>query len=66
MCLLRVQTIQLEVHCVKGIGKEHAKWSPVSTAWYRLHPEVVLLKVCRTAGQQAQQTLCLWQLVLSR
>lgn len=38
------QTIQLEAHCVKGIGKEHAKWSPVATAWYKLLPEVVLLK----------------------
>lgn len=28
-----------------GIGAEHAKWSPVATAWYRLNPEVVLLKV---------------------
>uniref|UniRef100_A0A7S0YLZ4 Plastid-encoded RNA polymerase subunit alpha n=1 Tax=Polytomella parva TaxID=51329 RepID=A0A7S0YLZ4_9CHLO len=38
------QCIQLEAHCTKGCGKEHAKWSPVSTAWYRLHPEVVKLK----------------------
>lgn len=28
-----------------GIGMDHAKWSPVATAWYRLNPEVVLLKV---------------------
>ena len=21
--------IQIEVHCQKGVGKEHAKWSPV-------------------------------------
>lgn len=28
-----------------GIGAEHAKWSPVATAWYRLEPEMVLLKV---------------------
>jgi len=26
--------------CVKGIGKEHAKWSPVSTAYYRLLPSI--------------------------
>ncbi|GMH36520.1 hypothetical protein BSKO_04388 [Bryopsis sp. KO-2023] len=38
------QEIQLEAHCCKGIGREHAKWSPVATAWYRLQPEVVLLK----------------------
>jgi len=39
------QTIQLEAHCIKGGGKDHAKWSPVATAWYKLHPEVVLLEV---------------------
>jgi DNA-directed RNA polymerase I and III subunit RPAC1 len=32
--------IELEAHAVKGIGKEHAKWSPVATAAYRLLPEV--------------------------
>eukprot|EP00798_Chlamydomonas_sp_ICE-L_P008646 gene8646-34096_t len=34
------QCIQLEAHCTKGVGKDHAKWSPVATAWYRLHPEL--------------------------
>ncbi|KAK7305273.1 hypothetical protein VNO77_43175 [Canavalia gladiata] len=38
------QEIELEVHAVKGIGKTHAKWSPVATAWYRMLPEVVLLE----------------------
>jgi DNA-directed RNA polymerases I and III subunit RPAC1 len=38
------QQIALEAHCVVGIGKEHAKWSPVATAWYRLLPEVALLR----------------------
>uniref|UniRef100_A0A1D1ZGR5 DNA-directed RNA polymerases I and III subunit RPAC1 n=1 Tax=Anthurium amnicola TaxID=1678845 RepID=A0A1D1ZGR5_9ARAE len=38
------QAIELEAHAVKGIGKTHAKWSPVATAWYRMLPEVVLLK----------------------
>ncbi|KAI9115504.1 hypothetical protein K1719_013173 [Acacia pycnantha] len=38
------QEIELETHAVKGIGKTHAKWSPVATAWYRMLPEVVLLK----------------------
>eukprot|EP00038_Savillea_parva_P027724 m.61121 g.61121 ORF g.61121 m.61121 type:complete len:373 (+) comp8003_c2_seq1:770-1888(+) len=38
------QEIDLEVHCIKGIGKEHAKWSPVCTASYRLLPEIILLK----------------------
>lgn len=38
------QTIQLEAHCIKGIGKDHAKWSPVATAWYQFYPEIRLLK----------------------
>mmetsp|Transcript_35311 Transcript_35311/g.89376 ORF Transcript_35311/g.89376 Transcript_35311/m.89376 type:complete len:360 (-) Transcript_35311:414-1493(-) len=38
------QSITLEAHAVKGIGKDHAKFSPVATAWYKLLPEVVLLK----------------------
>jgi DNA-directed RNA polymerase I and III subunit RPAC1 len=37
------QQIALEAHCVVGTGREHAKWSPVATAWYRLLPEVALL-----------------------
>jgi len=38
------QEINMEIHCIKGIGKEHAKWSPVGTASYRLMPEIVLKK----------------------
>ncbi|QCD78199.1 DNA-directed RNA polymerases I and III subunit RPAC1-like [Vigna unguiculata] len=38
------QEIELEAHAVKGIGRTHAKWSPVATAWYRMLPEVVLLE----------------------
>lgn len=49
------QCIHLEAHCVKGIGAEHAKWSPVATAWYRLQPEVVLLK--EIAGTQAEELI---------
>lgn len=41
------QAIELEAHAVKGMGKTHAKWSPVATAWYRMLPEVVLLKEIR-------------------
>ncbi|KAG6541008.1 hypothetical protein Mapa_017581 [Marchantia paleacea] len=39
------QAIELECHAVKGIGKTHAKWSPVATARYRMHPEIVLTEV---------------------
>ncbi|KAL9668267.1 hypothetical protein QQ045_002646 [Rhodiola kirilowii] len=38
------QAIELEALAVKGEGKTHAKWSPVTTAWYRMLPEVILLK----------------------
>mmetsp|Transcript_25184 Transcript_25184/g.57337 ORF Transcript_25184/g.57337 Transcript_25184/m.57337 type:complete len:358 (-) Transcript_25184:1010-2083(-) len=34
------QVIELEAWCEKGIGKTHAKWSPVCTASYRLLPDV--------------------------
>jgi len=34
------QEIELEAWCEKGIGKTHAKWSPVCTASYRLLPVV--------------------------
>ena len=30
----------MELICEKGIGKTHAKWSPVSTAYYRLVPDI--------------------------
>ncbi|PRQ35101.1 putative DNA-directed RNA polymerase [Rosa chinensis] len=38
------QEIELEALAVKGIGKTHAKWSPVAPAWYRMLPEVIILK----------------------
>lgn len=38
------QEIILEMHCEKNIGKEHAKWSPVSLASYRLLPEITMLQ----------------------
>ena len=34
------QEIKLTCYCEKNIGKEHAKWSPVATATYRLMPEI--------------------------
>lgn len=49
------QCIDLEAHAVKGKGADHAKWSPVATAWYRLQPEVVLTK--KVVGKQAQELL---------
>jgi len=34
------QELDLELKCEKGVGKDHAKWSPVATASYRLLPDV--------------------------
>ncbi len=38
------QVIELEAHARKGVGKDHAKFSPVATASYRLLPHVEILK----------------------
>lgn len=34
------QEIEVEIYCSKNIGRVHAKWSPVSTAYYRLLPSI--------------------------
>ena len=36
------QVIELEAHACKSVGKDHAKFSPVSTATYRLLPAISL------------------------
>lgn len=36
------QAVECECHAVVGTGGDHAKWSPVATAWYRLHPELAI------------------------
>eukprot|EP00527_Entomoneis_sp_CCMP2396_P004449 CAMPEP_0198144072 /NCGR_PEP_ID=MMETSP1443-20131203/12780_1 /TAXON_ID=186043 /ORGANISM="Entomoneis sp., Strain CCMP2396" /LENGTH=400 /DNA_ID=CAMNT_0043807411 /DNA_START=85 /DNA_END=1287 /DNA_ORIENTATION=- len=38
------QSISIECHAIKGIGKDHAKFSPVATASYRLLPHVEILE----------------------
>lgn len=38
------QAIELEAHARKGDGKNHAKYSPVATASYRLMPHLEILK----------------------
>jgi DNA-directed RNA polymerase I and III subunit RPAC1 len=37
------QKIQLGMHAMKGIGQDHAKFSPVATASYRLLPTIDIL-----------------------
>jgi DNA-directed RNA polymerase I and III subunit RPAC1 len=38
------QAISLIIHCVKGIGADHAKFSPVATATYRLLPTITITR----------------------
>ncbi|KFY31074.1 hypothetical protein V493_01438 [Pseudogymnoascus sp. VKM F-4281 (FW-2241)] len=38
------QCIDLDMHAIKGIGADHAKFSPVATASYRLLPTITILK----------------------
>ncbi|EJD42471.1 hypothetical protein AURDEDRAFT_115078 [Auricularia subglabra TFB-10046 SS5] len=38
------QEIEVELHAIKGRGNEHAKWSPVGTASYRLLPHITIHK----------------------
>lgn len=48
LCKLRPgQDIHVELHATKNIGREHAKWSPVATAAYRMLPEVTIIKPAR-------------------
>merc|ERR1712039_56969 len=52
------QEIELECFCEKGIGKEHAKWSPVSTAFYRLLPQIVLTEPILGEDAEFLQRTC--------
>lgn len=38
------QKIDMELHCIKGIGADHAKFSPVATATYRLLPDIKITR----------------------
>ncbi|KAI9917184.1 hypothetical protein PsorP6_012394 [Peronosclerospora sorghi] len=49
------QSIALEAHCRKGIGKDHAKFSPVATASYRLKPKVQILE--KVEGAEAKRLI---------
>ncbi|KAF9224370.1 hypothetical protein BS17DRAFT_752395 [Gyrodon lividus] len=36
------QEIDMELHAIKSVGKDHAKFCPVATASYRLLPKIIL------------------------
>lgn len=38
------QRIHVRLHCIKGIGMDHAKFCPVATASYRLLPDIKITK----------------------
>lgn len=52
------QEIEAELICVKGIGKTHAKWSPVSTAYYRLLPDIEVKENILNEDAVALKRLC--------
>ncbi|KAI9258613.1 DNA-directed RNA polymerase [Helicostylum pulchrum] len=47
------QEMEMELHCQKGLGREHAKWSPVATASYRILPEITILEPI--TGEDAEE-----------
>ncbi|OJD29477.1 dna-directed rna polymerase i and iii subunit [Diplodia corticola] len=62
------QSINLSMHCIKSIGADHAKFSPVATATYRLLPHIQILQPilgadahkfarCFPAGVIAEETV---------
>jgi len=46
----------MDLICEKGIGKTHAKWSPVCTAFYRLLPDI---KVTGVTGDDARELVAI-------
>ena len=43
----------MELVCEKGIGKTHAKWSPVCTAYYRNLPDIRIVQPI--VGEEAEE-----------
>lgn len=52
------QSIKLDCLAVKGRGELHAKWSPVSTAFYRLKPIVRIMEPIAGRDAEALRDLC--------
>ena len=52
------QEIEMELICEKGIGKTHAKWSPVSTAFYRLVPDIRIKEDIKDQDAVELKNLC--------
>eukprot|EP01080_Neovahlkampfia_damariscottae_P001216 gene1216-11306_t len=52
------QTIDVELYCEKGIGKDHAKFSPVSTSFYRILPEIEIKQKIKKQEAKKMKELC--------
>jgi DNA-directed RNA polymerases I and III subunit RPAC1 len=52
------QRIEFEAHCRKGVGKDHTKFSPVSTVSYRLLPDIRLSEPITGDKAQALVNKC--------
>lgn len=51
------QEIEVELICVKGIGKTHAKWAP-GTSYYRLLPEITVLSTIKNEKAEKLKKTC--------
>lgn len=49
------QEIDVELHARKGVGKDHAKYSPVATAAYRLLPAITMTEPDYFNGEAADR-----------
>ncbi|GAB0491029.1 hypothetical protein MMPV_002272 [Pyropia vietnamensis] len=52
------QEIDIEAHAIRGVGRVHAKWSPVATAFYRMLPEVTLRRPLAPAEASTLVSAC--------
>jgi DNA-directed RNA polymerase I and III subunit RPAC1 len=52
------QSIEAELHVIKGVGRDHAKWSPAATAFYRQLPDISFSEPFYGAEAQALKALC--------
>ena len=52
------QEIEMDLICEKGIGKTHAKWSPVCTAYYRLLPDIRITSPIKGEDAKDLKKLC--------
>ena len=50
--------IDLVCYCVKGIGRTHAKWSPVCTAYYKLINKIEIVKEINGKDAEELKQLC--------